>query len=167
MARPSWDEYFMTIAQEAARRATCPRAQVGCIITQDNRIVATGYNGSIEGQPHCDEAGHLEINGECVRGIHAEENAVNSAAKFGVALKGATAYVTHFPCWRCFRSLVSAGVSRIVFDQLKYSNHTKQTADEIWQVWAKSELEIEQLSKNPGWMRDLLSLIKTREVGEK
>jgi len=163
--RADWDEYFMNIARVVATRATCERAQVGCVIVQDRRIVATGYNGSIAGQAHCNDEGHLEINGECVRGIHAEENAVTSAAKFGATLNGATAYVTHFPCWRCFRTLASAGISRIVFDILKYNNLTLPLFKEIDKLDSTGVLTLNH-EKGLSWKIELVNLIKERESAE-
>lgn len=103
-SRPSWDEYFMGITLEVARRSTCNRAQVGAIIVRDKRILTTGYNGSPTGLPHCTEAGCLIVNGHCVRTLHAEQNAIIQAALHGVSTDGATIYVTHQPClsgvWR-------------------------------------------------------------------
>lgn len=109
----------MDIAVKAAGRSTCDRAHVGCVIVRDNRQLSTGYNGSISGLDHCDDAGHLVVNGACIRTIHAEENAIVNAAKLGISLDGSTAYITHFPCWRCFRSLVQVGIKRIVYLNFK------------------------------------------------
>ena len=96
--RPSWDEYFLGLMDEVANRATCDRGRSGCIVVRDKQIVCTGYVGSPEGFPHCDEVGHLmkevvEEDGtsrmHCVRTIHAEQNAICQAAKHGISLKGA------------------------------------------------------------------------------
>ena len=117
----------MDLAKMAATRSTCDRASVGCVIVKDQRILSTGYNGSIKGLPHCDEVGHLLIGGSCVRGLHAEENAIASAAKHGVSIDGCTVYITHFPCWRCFRSLVQAGTEMIVYDTFEpYTDAEKE-----------------------------------------
>ena len=115
--RKSWDEYFMDIAQEVATRATCDRKRVGCVLVKDKYIIATGYNGSVAGLPHCDEAGHMMEGTHCVRTTHAEVNAVVQAAKHGVSSDGCTAYVTASPCWHCFKILASGGVRRIVFGE--------------------------------------------------
>lgn len=115
--RPSWDDSFLEVARVAARRATCDRKHVGCVITIRNRIVATGYNGSIAGLEHCDAVGHDMLNGHCVRTVHAEANAVADAARRGVSLDGATAYVTAFPCWLCFKLIAQAGIRRIVYEE--------------------------------------------------
>src|ERR1700716_4026026 len=100
--RASWDEYFMNIAREVATRSTCDRKRVGAVIVRDKSILATGYNGSIRGLPHCDEEGHTMEAGHCTRVIHAECNAIAQAAKHGVRVENGTVYVTASPCWSCF-----------------------------------------------------------------
>lgn len=110
VARPTFDQVFMEIAHVVAKRATCPRASVGCVITKDNVIVSTGYNGALRSLPHCTDAGCTMINGSCERAIHAEQNAVALA---GRSLVGCTVYVTHYPCYRCFRILAQSGVREI------------------------------------------------------
>ncbi len=114
-SRPSWDEYFMGITLEVARRSTCNRAQVGAIIVRDKRILTTGYNGSPTGLPHCTEASCLIVNGHCVRTLHAEQNAIIQAALHGVSTDGATIYVTHQPCLICAKMIINAGISRMVY----------------------------------------------------
>jgi dCMP deaminase len=113
--RPSWDDYFMGIALQVARRSTCDRARVGAIIVKDRRILTTGYNGSPAGLPHCDEIGHLMISGHCVRTLHAEQNAIIQAALHGVGVAGSTMYVTHQPCLTCAKMIINAGIRRVVF----------------------------------------------------
>jgi len=115
--RASWDEYFMGIAQAVATRATCDRKHVGAVIVRDRTILSTGYNGSIRGTAHCDEAGHLMEDGHCVRTIHAEMNAIIQAARNGTMIEGAMVYVTASPCWGCFRAIANAGIKRIVFGE--------------------------------------------------
>jgi dCMP deaminase len=103
------------MATVAATRATCDRKHVGCVLVRDKMVLCTGYNGSVRGTPHCDDDGHLIEGGHCVMVVHAEANAVAHAARNRVRVDGATAYVTAFPCWPCFRLLVQAGVVRIVY----------------------------------------------------
>lgn len=107
----------MNIGREVATRATCDRKHVGAVIVRDRSILATGYNGSIHGLDHCDEAGHLMEDGHCVRTIHAEANAVIQAARNGVRIEGAWIYVTASPCFGCFKLIANAGVKRIVFGE--------------------------------------------------
>ena len=115
--RASWDEYFMRIAEEVASRATCDRKHVGAVIVRDKSILATGYNGSIRGMPHCSDVGHMMEDGHCVATIHAEANAIIQAARNGVTIEGADVYVTASPCWNCFKQIANAGVRRIVYGE--------------------------------------------------
>ena len=123
MKRPTWDEYFMEMAELTAKRATCSRRQVGAVITRDNRAVATGYNGAPRGQAHCEEKGgclrqKLGVPSgqrhELCRALHAEQNAIISAASMGNAIEGGTIYITHQPCVICAKMIVNAGIKRIV-----------------------------------------------------
>jgi dCMP deaminase len=113
--RPSWDDYFLTIAEAVSTRATCPRRAVGAVLTKDKRILATGFNGSPPGLPHCSEDGCWIEDGHCVRVIHAEHNAVLQGARYGISLEGAECYCTTLPCLGCAKSLVSVGVKRVVY----------------------------------------------------
>ncbi len=94
--RESWDQYFMKLATNVAERSTCERATVGALLVVDHRIIATGYNGSITGDAHCDVAGHLMRDGHCIRTLHAEMNAILQCALNGVSTRGATVYVTFY-----------------------------------------------------------------------
>ncbi|MCD6513032.1 MAG: cytidine/deoxycytidylate deaminase family protein [Thermoplasmata archaeon] len=123
LQRPSFDEYFMEIAKIVAKRSTCTRRQVGAVIVKDNHILATGYNGVPKGFKHCDETGCLREElgvpegerHELCRGLHAEQNAIIQAAVFGISIRGATIYVTHFPCSVCAKMLVNAEIKEIVY----------------------------------------------------
>jgi dCMP deaminase len=105
----------MKIAYAVSERSTCDRAFVGCVLVRDKRILTTGFNGSPAGQPHCDEVGHLLVDGHCIRTIHAETNAIIQAALHGVSIKDCTCYVTHFPCINCTKALINAGIVRLVY----------------------------------------------------
>ena len=113
--RPAWDDYFMEITFQVARRSTCPRAAVGAVIVRDKRILTTGYNGAPTGLPHCTEVGCLMVNGHCVRTLHAEQNAIIQGALHGVNLAGSTIYVTHQPCLTCAKMIINAGIIRVVY----------------------------------------------------
>jgi dCMP deaminase len=113
--RPSWDDYFMQITLQVARRSTCPRAAVGAVIVRDKRILTTGYNGAPRGLPHCTEVGCLMVNGHCVRTLHAEQNAIIQGALHGVDVSGSTLYVTHQPCLVCAKMIINAGIERVVY----------------------------------------------------
>ena len=115
--RAGWDTYFMRIAAEVATRATCDRKHVGAVIVRDRQILSTGYNGSLRGQPHCDEVGHLMEDGHCVRTMHAEGNAIVQAASNGVRIEGGSIYITASPCWPCFKLIANAGLRHIFFGE--------------------------------------------------
>jgi len=115
IARPSWDDYFMEITFQVARRSTCPRAAVGAVIVRNKRILTTGYNGSPTNLPHCTEAGCLMVDGHCVRTLHAEQNAIIQGALHGVNVSGSTIYVTHQPCLVCAKMIINAGIERVVY----------------------------------------------------
>ena len=108
--RPSWDEYFISTAILMASRSSCRRLNVGCVIVSTgehkNRIIAAGYNGFLPGAPHesCVRDNHEMAT------VHAEQNAISDAARRGVSVNGATAYITHFPCINCAKILAAAGI---------------------------------------------------------
>lgn len=121
--RPSWDEYFVKLVDEIAQRATCDRGRSGCVIVKNKRILCTGYVGSPPGFPHCDEAGHLlktvvDDDGtqrqHCMRTIHAEQNAICQAARWGIPLEGTTLYCTMEPCRVCAMLIISVGITKVV-----------------------------------------------------
>lgn len=115
--RVDWHEYFMNIAREVATRSTCDRKHVGAVIVRDKTILSTGYNGSVRGMAHCDDAGHMMEDGHCVATIHAESNAIIQAARNGVRLEGSEIYVTASPCWNCFKMLANAGIKTIYYEE--------------------------------------------------
>jgi len=104
----------MKLAMLASERATCPRMHCGCVLVKNKNVIATGYNGSIPGDEHCEDVGCLVIDNHCVRTNHAEMNALMQAARHGNSVDGATAYVTTMPCTTCAKALIAAGVKRVV-----------------------------------------------------
>ena len=112
--RPSWDQYFLKLAMLASERATCPRMHCGCVLVKDKKVIATGYNGSIPGDVHCEDVGCLVVDNHCLRTVHAEMNALMQAARNGYSVENATAYVTNMPCTTCAKALITAGVERVV-----------------------------------------------------
>lgn len=121
--RPSWDEYFLGMVEYVGSRATCDRGRSGCVIVRDKRVISTGYVGSPPGVPHCDDVGHemhTVVNEDgtqsmhCIRTAHAEQNAISQASRFGVALEGATLYCKMTPCYSCAKSIITAGIKKVV-----------------------------------------------------
>jgi len=123
MVRPTWDQYFINIMKTVSERATCDRGKSGAVLVKDNRILLTGYVGSPAGFEHCDEVGHMmkkvthedgTTSSHCVRTIHAEQNIICHAAKFGIATEGSTLYCKMVPCRTCAMLLIACGIKRIV-----------------------------------------------------
>lgn len=121
--RPTLDYYFMEIAGVVATRSTCLRRQVGAVIVKGKQIVSTGYNGAPAGHAHCLDVGCAREGvpsgqrSELCRAAHAEQNAINFAARYGIPLEGATLYTTHYPCSWCAKSIVNAGIKAVIFAQ--------------------------------------------------
>ncbi|MCF8298109.1 MAG: cytidine/deoxycytidylate deaminase family protein [Saprospiraceae bacterium] len=138
--RPSWDEYFMEIADTVATRATCDRGRSGCVIVKNRQILVSGYVGSPKGLPHCDDVGHQmkqvvhedgKITNHCVRTVHAEQNAICQAAKLGIALDGSTLYCRMTPCRTCAMLIINCGIERVVCEK-KY--HAGAESEEMFKI---------------------------------
>jgi dCMP deaminase len=138
--RPSWDEYFMATATLFASRSPCERLHVGCVIVSGgphpNRVIAAGYNGFLPGLSHRSRVrdDHEQAT------VHAEQNAIADAARRGVSLEGATAYITHFPCINCSKLLIAAGVAR-----LRY-RHDYRNDEIARELLAEARIDLAQLS---------------------
>ena len=124
--RPSWHRYFLDLCEAVSKRATCDRGRSGCVIVKDRRILTTGYVGSPAGLPHCDEIGHDmrkvfddtgNVTQHCVRTLHAEQNAIIQAAKFGVSIDGATLYCKMVPCRSCAMMIINSGIKCVVAEK--------------------------------------------------
>jgi len=126
--RVDWNTYFMNIARVASTRSTCDRKHVGAVIVRDKTILSTGYNGSVRGMPHCDDAGHTMEAGHCVATIHAEANAIIQAARNGVNINNAEMYTTASPCWNCFKLIANSGIRRIYYGEFYRDERSLQLA---------------------------------------
>ncbi|MAU36406.1 MAG: dCMP deaminase [Flavobacteriales bacterium] len=134
--RPSWEEYYSDLTKLTATRSPCKRLQVGCILINDNRIIAQGYNGYLPGAIHEQKL----RDGHEMATVHAEQNAIADCAKRGASCKGATAYISHYPCVNCMKILCAAGIREI-----KYSNDYNN--DELIEYFAKqSNVSIKKLN---------------------
>lgn len=122
--RPTIDEYFMKMAHLVSERSTCLRRKVGAVVVEDKRILTSGYNGAPKGLAHCEETGCVREQKnvpsgerhELCRGVHAEQNAIIQAAVFGVSVKGATMYITNYPCSVCAKMILNAGLGEVVYE---------------------------------------------------
>lgn len=156
-SRPGWDRYFLDLCEAVARRATCDRGRSGCVIVKDKRIMTTGYVGAPAGLPHCDEAGHdmrkvIDFNGNitqhCVRTLHAEQNAIVQAARFGIPLEGATLFCKMTPCRTCAMIIINAGIKRVVCEKRYHADaDTRQMFKQACVELAIVNDEVEEYSQ--------------------
>jgi dCMP deaminase len=129
--RVSWETYFMNIAKEVSTRSTCDRKHVGAVIVRDRTLLSTGYNGSIKGLPHCNDAGCEMVDEHCIRTSHAEANAIVQAAKNGVKIDDSEIYVTASPCYNCFKLIANSGIKVIFYNELYRDEQIKDRAKEV------------------------------------
>lgn len=128
LIRPSWEEYFLNIALATAERSTCPSRKVGSVIVNPatQQVISMGYNGAARGTTHCTDQCLARESGkdwDKCNAIHAELNAVIAAAMNGVSTNGATMYLTTTPCLFCARTLINAGIKRVI--SLTLYSHTQ------------------------------------------
>jgi dCMP deaminase len=153
MNRPSWHEYFMLLAKLLSVRSTCNSRKVGAVIVRNNRVLATGYNGAVHGAPHCIDQGpdfclrrrigvhDADKYNYCISS-HAEVNAVDQAARFGISLEDASLYCTLEPCNWCFKQLIQAGIREIYFEEPYES--AKKEFDLYWRGIMESNESIRE-----------------------
>ena len=122
--RPTWDEYFMSIAQVVASRSNCVKRKVAAVIVRDRRIISTGYNGTPRGTRNCNEGGCPRCNSfveggqrldECLCS-HGEENAIIQAAFHGVSVQGTTIFTTFCPCLICTKMIINSGIAEVAYN---------------------------------------------------
>jgi dCMP deaminase len=145
-----WDIRFMDLTETVAKWSSCfqQNRHVGAVIVKDNRVMATGYNGAPAGIVSCEE------KGECLRrklnipsgtkhelcfAVHAEQNAVIQAAKYGININGATLYCTHQPCVICAKIIINAGIKRVVYKEGYPDEFSMQLFEEAGVVVEKFE----------------------------
>jgi dCMP deaminase len=139
LPRPDWSEYFMITAFLIASRSPCNRQHVGCVLVKDNRIISTGYNGFLS------NATHTSIidpdSGRELATVHAEQNAISNASKLGINTQDSVAYSTHYPCVNCAKTMLSAGVRRVIY----YDDYNNDPVVE--QLFKLTNVHIEQFTK--------------------
>ena len=136
--RPTWETYFKDITILTATRSPCKRLNVGCIFVNDNRIIAQGYNGYLPGAKH----EQVVRDGHEIATIHAEQNVIADCAKRGVSCKGATAYITHYPCINCAKLLCASGIRKIKYIE-DYHND-----DMVQYFFEQTDVKVTKLSKD-------------------
>lgn len=119
MSRPAFDDIYMELAVNLAKRSHCVRRHVGAVLVKETRIISIGYNGPPSGTHNCDvefpEGCARDSKGSCYLAIHAEQNAIMYAVKNNASVEGSTLYVTLSPCIACARIIYSMGIREVIF----------------------------------------------------
>jgi dCMP deaminase len=161
--RPDRDHYFMGIAMAVRERADCTGNRVGAIIVVDRRIVSTGYNGTPENMPNCSAGGcHRCAHREqypsgtgydlCIC-VHAEQNALLAAARFGIAVQGSTIYSTMRPCFGCTKELLQAGVHQVFYlhDWVHPDKEKQAEYERLQSRFPRGNRQLEMEDPNAAW----------------
>lgn len=143
-SRPGWNEFWFNLALFYSTRGTCDRLKASCLLVdRKKRLIGAGYNGSLPGEDHCDEVGHLIVDGHCIRTLHAEVNAILHSVG---DLEGATAYLIGTPCIDCAMKLLSKGVKKIFYTR-EYDNKSRGS-QYIFDIAKKHKAEIKRWDLN-------------------
>jgi dCMP deaminase len=151
IVKPDFDDIFMDLALNLAKRSHCIKAQVGAVLTKETRIISIGYNGPPAGTHNCDsefpeEGCPRDSKGSCSLALHAEQNAILYAAKNGAVIEGATIYVTLSPCLACARIIFSMKIKKVIFYK-SYAVYKGIKSDEGVDFLRKFGVEVVQYDK--------------------
>ncbi len=150
MSRPEFDDIFMELAVNLAKRSHCIKRHVGAVLTKETRIISIGYNGPPAGTHNCDmqwpdDGCPRDSKGGCSLAIHAEQNAILYAVKNKTSVEGATLYVTLSPCLSCARIIYSMGIKKVIFLN-SYAAYKGIEEDEGVEFLRKFGVEADQYS---------------------
>lgn len=148
MERPSFDQIFMELAVNIARRSHCVKRHVGAVLTKDTRIISIGYNGPPAGTHNCDEEWpetgcERDSHGSCSLALHAEQNAILYAVKNHTDVEGATLYLTLTPCLACARMIFTMKIKKVVYLN-SYAEYKGLPADEGVDFLTRFGVEVEK-----------------------
>lgn len=154
VVRPSWIEFWSLICLIYSTRSTCDRLRTAMVLVDKrNLFISAGYNGSISGMPHCDEAGHLMVDGHCVATLHDGDNAIFNAIDLR-RLEGSSAFCLYEPCGRCAKALIRNGVRNIYYLK-EFTNITniertyiKELVEKKGIIYRQINLDLEKLIKD-------------------
>ena len=151
MHKPEFDDIFMELAINLAKRSHCVRAQVGAVLVNDTRIISIGYNGPPAGTHNCDEEFGDEgcprdSKGSCSLALHAEQNAILYATKNGANVAGSTLYVTLSPCIACARVIYTMKIKKVLYLR-SYAEYKGIAVDEGVEFLRKFGTEVSKYEK--------------------
>lgn len=151
MLRPDFDDIYMELAVNLAKRSHCIKRQVGAVLAKDTRIISIGYNGPPAGTHNCDEVWPevgcpRDSKGGCSLALHAEQNAILYAVKNKTSVEGATLYITLSPCLACSRIIFSMGISKVIYLN-SYAAYKGIASDEGVDFLRRFGVEVEKFNK--------------------
>jgi dCMP deaminase len=152
MSRPDFDDIYMELAVNLAKRSHCIKKHVGAVLTKDTRIISIGYNGPPAGTHNCDvefpsEGCARDSKGSCSLALHAEQNAILYAVKNNTSVEGSTLFVTLAPCLACARIIFSMGISKVVY-LFSYAEYKGIGSDEGVDFLVKFGVNVQRYSKS-------------------
>ena len=147
MSKPEFNDIYMELAVNLAKRSHCVRRHVGAVLVKDTRIISIGYNGPPSGTHNCDEefpdGCARDSKGSCYLAIHAEQNAIMYAVKNNTSVEGSTLFVTLSPCIACARIVFSMGIREVIFLK-SYAEYKGLPADEGVEFLRKFGVNVHQ-----------------------
>jgi dCMP deaminase len=148
MERPKFDDIYMELAVNLAKKSHCIKRHVGAVLTKETRIISIGYNGPPAGTHNCDEEWvdigcPRDSKGGCSLAIHAEQNALLYAVKNKAEIEGATMYVTLSPCLACSRIIYTMGVKKVIYLN-SYAEYKGISSDEGLDFLSKFGVDVER-----------------------
>lgn len=151
MLRPDFDDIYMELAVNLAKRSHCIKRQVGAVLAKDTRIISIGYNGPPAGTHNCDEEWPevgcpRDSKGGCSLALHAEQNAILYAVKNKTSVEGATLYITLSPCLACSRIIYSMGIRKVIYLN-SYAEYKGIASDEGVDFLRRFGVEVEKFNK--------------------
>ena len=152
MNRPDFDDIFMELAVNLAKRSHCIKKHVGAVLTKDTRIISIGYNGPPAGTHNCDVEFPIngcatDSKGSCSLALHAEQNAILYAVKNNTSVEGSTLFVTLSPCLACARIIFSMGISRVIY-LYSYAEYKGIASDEGVDFLRKFGVQVDKYQKS-------------------
>jgi dCMP deaminase len=151
MVKPDFDDIFMELAVNLAKRSHCIKKHVGAVLVKDTRIISIGYNGPPSGTHNCDEefpetGCNRDSKGSCSLALHAEQNAILYAVKNKATVEGSTLFVTLAPCLACARIIYSMGIEKVIF-LYSYAAYKRLPLDEGIEFLTKFGVQVMQYPK--------------------
>ncbi len=159
MQKPEFEDIYMELAVNLAKRSHCVRRHVGAVLVKDTRIISIGYNGPPSGTHNCDvefpDGCARDSKGSCYLAIHAEQNAIMYAVKNSASVDGSTLFVTLSPCIACARIIYSMGITDVIYLK-SYADYKGLESDEGVDFLVKFGVNVQQYTGQLSNITDMI-----------